>query len=200
MNFESKIMLKLNPFDLPPKTIIDYTTELLAQVQAMRHSPAFNYVIPGLTSWLIGTPHPEMGCVRMFSCSREHEEPILPHSHRFNFKCLVLAGSARNRIWQEDPHGDCYEVSDVTYEGLLGVHTKTPVSRNYYSYTESTYEEGDPYGMLASEFHSIYFSKGAEVLFFEGPPQATHSQILEPVVNGRTIPLFRTDPWMFSRD
>ena len=52
----------------------------------MKHSPVRNYAIPGLTSSLIGSPSPN-GTVRIFECSREHQEPIIPHSHRFSFQC-----------------------------------------------------------------------------------------------------------------
>lgn len=53
--------------------------------------------------------------------------------------------------------------------------------------------------MLASEVHSIHFSRGAQVLFFEGPTVADTSIILEPNVDGETIPTFRVEPWMFKR-
>jgi hypothetical protein len=95
-------------------------------IRAMRHSPRHNYVIPGLTSWLIGQPHPTMGCVRLFTMDRFHEEPIIPHSHRFAFRCRVLAGAVTNRIWIEDEDGDPYLCSEVTYEGELGKHRKFP--------------------------------------------------------------------------
>lgn len=175
---------------------------LLDHLKAMRHSPAHNYVIPGLTSWLIGTPHPHFGCVRMFSMSRLHEEPIIPHSHRFDFRCVVLQGSVRQRIWTSDacPDPDSFfQVSTVTYEGELGKHTKTSIGTSGYSVKETVYKEGSQYGMKAEEIHSIYFSKGAEVLFFEGLNRLDNSVVLEPVVHNQVIPLFKTEPWMFDK-
>lgn len=166
----------------------------------MAHSPAHNYVIPGLTSWLIGSPHPEHGCVRMFEMSRVHEEPIIPHSHRFDFRCIVLRGEVNNHIWYENEKtGDEYTISDVTYEGKLGVHNKTELRTGRFSRKIHTYLEGDEYAMKAEQFHSIYFSKGAVVLFFEGPNRLEKSQVLEPYINYETIPLFKTEPWMFKR-
>jgi len=177
--------------------------ETIAHINAMKHSPAHNYVIPGLTSWLIGTPNPKMGCVRLFTMSRFHEEPIVPHSHRFDFRCVVLKGFVTNRIWRQtcdQAIGDKYELSDVTYEGELGKHQRKHVGYDYFRMEESIYNEGEEYGMRAEEFHSIYFSRGAMVLFFEGPNRLELSQVLEPVVNEMTIPLFKTEPWMFAKD
>jgi hypothetical protein len=175
--------------------------DLISFVERMQHSPAHNYVIPGLTSWLIGAPHPVHGCVRLFTMSRHHEEPIIPHSHRFDFRCLVLRGKVHNHIWYRDStHGDVFEVSDVTYEGELGKHQRIVKERYRFSKSVRTYAEGEEYGMRAEEFHSIYFERGTSVLFFEGPNRLDLSQVLEPVVDNETIPLFRTEPWMFRRE
>lgn len=45
----------------------DFNVEMLL---AMRHSPRHNYVVPGLTSWLIGQPAPT-GTVRLFESHRK---------------------------------------------------------------------------------------------------------------------------------
>lgn len=175
--------------------------DLVSFIAKMKHSPAHNYVIPGLTSWLIGSPHPEHGSVRMFTMSRHHEEPIIPHSHRFDFRCLVMKGGVRNHIWRHDSvDGDLYAVSDVTYEGTLGVHQRAEVSQGRFSKTESSYTAGQEYAMRAEQFHSIYFDKGSMVLFFEGANRLDKSQILEPVVMDERIPLFKTEYWMFRRE
>ena len=60
------------------------------------------------------------------------------------------------------------------------------------------YGEGDVYGMLADEIHSIKFSRNAVVLFFEGPAMREGTHILEPVVDGDRLPTFRCEPWMFK--
>lgn len=177
--------------------------DLIAFVEAMKHSPAHNYVIPGLTSWLIGAPHPVHGCVRLFTMSRTHEEPIIPHSHRFDFRCRVLRGTVHNHIWRRTSSkysGDLYEESDVTYEGELGKHQRQVVGRDYFTRSIQTFTAGDEYAMKAEEIHSIYFERGTSVLFFEGPNRLELSQVLEPVVDGETIPLFRTEDWMFRRE
>lgn len=175
--------------------------DMIDFIERMKHSPAHNYVIPGLTSWLIGTPSKEHGCVRLFTMSRHHEEPIIPHSHRFDFRCLVLRGHVHNHLWRVDfGGGDWYEVSDVTYEGELGKHRKTAVRRDRYSREVNIYASGDEYAMRAEQFHSIYFERNTAVLFFEGPNRLELSQVLEPVVDGDTIPLFKTEDWMFRRE
>ena len=183
------------------------TKELLEHLKSMRHSPAHNYVIPGLTSWLIGNPHPEMGCVRMFSMSRLHEENIVPHSHRFDFRCVVLKGRVVNHIWQPAPtfeedgtdEADWYVKKEITYSGTLGTHDTRQAGVGTYIRRISYYNEGDEYSMKAEEFHSIRFDKGTEVLFFEGVNRLKTSFILEPMVNGEAIPLFKTEPWMFDK-
>lgn len=174
--------------------------QLALHLASMKHSPRHNYVIPGLTSWLVGGVDLSKGTgiVRLFTCSRDHEEPILPHTHRFNFTCVVLYGKVRNRIWWESSSGDEYMESSVTYEGIMGQHKKTECRIDRFTFTEHEYAADEEYSMKAGEFHSIYFSKGAQVLFFEGPSDPKMlSYVLEPVVDGEVIPLFRTDPWMF---
>lgn len=173
---------------------------LIAAIKAMMHSPVHNYVIPGLTSWLVGEKG-ENGFVRVFTMSRNHEEPIVPHSHRFDFVCKVLKGGVRNRIWStcDADKGDLYQQSIVSYEGTFGQHKLIPLVKEHWKYSEFSYGEGDEYGMTAEEVHSIYFEKGSMVLFFEGKARHPASIVLEPVVDGQTIPLMRTDPWMFRR-
>lgn len=178
------------------------TPELVSFIEQMKHSPAHNYVIPGLTSWLIGMPSKEHGCIRMFTMSRTHEEPIIPHSHRFDFRCLVLRGVVHNHIWSRQPRhlgGDQYEVSNVTYEGVLGKHQRSVAERAFFARDAKTYKTGEEYAMRAEQFHSIYFERGTSVLFFEGPNRLELSQVLEPVVDDEAIPLFKTEKWMFRR-
>jgi hypothetical protein len=176
------------------------SNDFIGFIESMKHSPARNYVIPGLTSWLIGSPHPIHGCVRLFTMSREHEESIIPHSHRFDFRCLVLRGKVTNNIWVKDGFGDEYAISDVTYEGKLGCHKRINAETGKFSKISCIYREGQEYAMKAEQFHSIYFGKGSSVLFFEGANRLDKSQILEPVVMGERIPLFKTEDWMFRKD
>jgi len=53
--------------------------------------------------------------------------------------------------------------------------------------------------MKSTQIHSINFAKGTEVLFFEGPTIMDTSVILEPYVDGETVPTFKTEPWMFKK-
>jgi hypothetical protein len=53
--------------------------------------------------------------------------------------------------------------------------------------------------MTADEIHSIFFGRDTSVLFFEGPNVSDTSIILEPVVDGETIPTFKVEPWAFKR-
>lgn len=65
---------------------------------------------------------------------------------------------------------------------------------------ETWYTAGETYSMSSDEVHSIYFTKGAVVLFFQGPDVADTSYILEPVANGVHVPTFRVEPWMFRQE
>jgi hypothetical protein len=177
----------------------NFDLEMLLQ---MAHSPLENYVIPGLTSKLIGAPSP-YGTVRLFECSRDHQESITPHSHRFDLQCWVLKGKVRNRIWTEvgyaNESGDMYCATTMRYDGSVGKYQREDGISGRWVYGDYLYAAGDWYAMKADEVHSIYFSKGAKVLFFEGPMLEETSIILEPVVNGEVIPTMKVEPWMFKR-
>lgn len=172
-------------------------TELLR----MAHSPVRNYVLPGLTSSLIGAPS-EHGVVRLFQNSRDHQETITPHSHRFDFQCWVLRGSVRNRLWRKsyahDPQADSYRTTVLRYAGEIGKYTTELCGVDRWVYSDRTFEEGQCYAMRAHEVHSIFFSRGATVLFFEGASIADCSIVIEPVVDGETIPTLEVKPWMFK--
>lgn len=176
---------------------------LLAFVQKMKHSPLRNYAgIPGLTSWAIGgMGTPGAGMVRMMECSREHHENIIPHSHRFDLHCIVLAGSVRNVLWEKRLAGDSYRMSELraSKPGLyvFSQHEDSGQVDKWQAY-ETKYETGAEYHMKARQVHSIYFSRGAVVLFFEGPQVSAESIILEPFIDGEVVPTFKVEPWMFK--
>lgn len=166
---------------------------------AMAHSPLHNYAgAPGLTSYLLGNPGPT-GCVRLFSCQREHEEAITPHSHRFDFECLVLRGSVRNHVWRPGG-GDPFAVSRMKYLGTPGQFEREAEGTRSYIKHSLAYSAGQTYRMRHDAIHSINFSRGALVLFFEGPQRADSSVILEPWVNGERVPTFETREWMFKAE
>lgn len=178
----------------------NFNVEMLMK---MAHSPVANYVIPGLTSRLIGHPdrYGTHGTIRLFECERDHQENITPHSHRFDLQCWVLAGSVMNRLWKQVgdsyPNADLYELSELQYKAM-GDYKTYPVEQKRYIYEDQTYVAGDCYSMKASEIHSIKFSRGAKVLLFEGKSYAK-SFFIEPVVQDEVIRTFQVAPWMFKR-
>jgi hypothetical protein len=50
-----------------------------------------NYIVPGLNSTMLAMSAGG-GVVRLFEMTREQEAYIVPHDHRYNFTCYVLAG------------------------------------------------------------------------------------------------------------
>lgn len=175
----------------------------LRELLRMAHSPVRNYVLPGLTSSLIGAPSPH-GTVRLFQNTRDHQETITPHSHRFDFQCWVLRGSVRNRLWlsrgYNDGESDLYRKTTLSYRGTIGEYDATSGEDGWWHHKTYTYEAGQCYGMASHEIHSIFFSRDAIVLFFEGPAKADASVILEPVAYGEVVPTFEVKSWMFQRE
>lgn len=171
--------------------------KLIEILQDMKTSKVSNYVIAGLDSYML-----EAGNIRMFENSRNHQDQVTPHSHRFDFVCLVLSGHVINKIWTEcsEEEGDIFEISTLDYSGAIGEHKKQIQGRSYYSFENNTYHEGQCYSMSAEEIHSIQFSRGAKVLFFEGPQFQKTSLIIEPVVNGEVIKTYESRDYMFKRN
>ena len=171
---------------------------------AMSHSPVRNYVIPGLTSYLIGQPS-ESGTVRLFCNERDHQEQITPHSHRFDFQCWVLAGKVTNRIWTRNhymthPDGDIFVSSHIKCCGRIGAYEKKVNDRGNWSYRDFTYSAGECYSMKHNDIHSIQFSRGAKVLFFEGATITDTSTVIEPYTGDKHIETMEVRPWMFQKE
>ena len=169
-------------------------------VLGMTHSRIRNYIAPGLTSWLVGGE----GCgkVRLFTSDRDTREWITPHSHRFDFTCLVLAGEVTNILFQWEPafsNGNRYAVGTLRAGGLGTYEFEPGTGAEPYSELSTVYRTGDTYSMKHDEIHTIRFSRGCAVLFFEGPEVAETSKVLEPWSDGRRVPTFVTMPWMFDR-
>lgn len=167
---------------------------------AMRHSPVRNYIVPGLTSWLIGSPG-ENGLVRLFESSREQQEFITPHSHRFDFQSWILKGSVVNRLWHRGySPADMFYAKEIEYRGAIGQYEEVGGEAQYFKYEDKSYSAGECYAMTHKQIHSINFSRNALVLIFEGPQKTNRTTVLEPWVNGLQIPTMQVQPWMFQKD
>lgn len=182
-----------------PRGIPDQVIEVLA---SMEHDTLLNYIAPGLNSSLIGGTG-KSGCVRVFKSQLDQVQPITPHSHRYDFACLVLRGAVTNRIWQrsKDQNATSYQCSQLIFNGKPGqceVHQHGEIDT--WSFKDHIYRASEWYSMKAEQFHSIYFSKGAIVLFFEGAQRLEHSYVLQPYTNGQVVPTFKVEPWMFKRN
>ena len=172
--------------------------DVIKHLISMRHSPLYNYIVPGLTSWLI-MDNGELGKIRLFESSREQQEFITPHSHRFDFTACVVRGQVENTLWVEGD-GDKYMMTQTKYLGEPGKYESRPIKEKRYTTDTLTHVEGDWYGMKFSDIHSIKFSRGAFVLFFEGVSKTNTTYILEPFVDGEHIPTMKTEPWMFKKE
>jgi hypothetical protein len=185
-------------FDMKPLQL----EAILSAIQPMKHNRLRNYIAPGLTSHLVGGG--EYGKVRLFTAERYTMEFITPHSHRFDFTCLVLRGGVHNTIFSPGgAHCEEWCVSTINQvcglDGLLKFTHVRDEEPSYWFPVMNSYRAGDTYSMNHEEIHSIRFERGSEVLFFEGPQLQTFSHMLEPWEHGKVIPTFRTEPWMFDR-
>jgi len=169
---------------------------LLDVLSSMQSDMIDNYVIAGLSSSLLGG-----GKVRYFENSREHLDSITPHSHRFNFACLVLEGTVINTLWHEcdKEDGDKFRLTRLNYTGTIGEYSAEQIADNYYKPSHYKYHAGEIYNMSHDEIHSIRFSRGAKVLFFEGPTVKASSHAIEPMVDGEIIRTLEVKDYMFRK-
>jgi hypothetical protein len=181
-------------------------------IRSARKNPLRNYIVPGLTSWLVKDRENDNDvCIRMFEMEREFVWQVTPHSHRFDFECVVLEGQvlntiyvdpevemAKHRFYGTEP--DLYRQTDLVYLGKPGQYRLGAQIQVSMCIRTSLYEQGQTYRMDADQIHSIRFSKGTQVLFFEGPIKTNKSVYLEPIVNGQTIETMKVEPWMFLKE
>lgn len=174
--------------------------EIFNVVRSMANSKVKNYIVPGLTSSLIGGG--KFGKVRLFEASRLQTEFISPHSHRFNFACLVLRGLVKNIVWQKcnQQDGDYYQKSKLFVGEDFGDYKLEDEERGFWKFSAKTFIENQWYTMQHREIHSIEFSKDAIVLFFEGYKKSEFSYVLEPIVEGSKVPTFKVEDWMFKTE
>jgi hypothetical protein len=181
-----------------------FTKTILASIRPMCNNRLSNYILPGLSSVLIGGDD-AYGKVRLFESSRDTLEFITPHSHRFDFTAIVLAGEVENTLFVHSPSGagDEWCRSTITQvcgkDGILNYSHERDADRTWWTKTVHTYGEEDTYSMQFHEIHSIKFSRGARVLMLEGPQVINHSIMIEPWVDGRVVPTFKVEKWMFNR-
>ena len=170
----------------------------LSILKEMRHSPIRNYVVPGVTSWLIGHPH-KNGCTRMFTCDRDHFEPVIPHSHRFNMLSVVLKGEVMNLTWNIESSEDLYAKVTQKYWGNPGEYSFEGSDTNRWVPKSAHYAAWESYYIPHKQIHSIFFSKNSEVLVFEDPELSETSSILLPVVDDEIVNTFKIESWMFKK-
>src|SRR6185436_17204277 len=70
----------------------------LQLLNLVKYSPIRNYVVPGVTSWIIAPETPEHGLFRLFTCDRFQLVTVAPHSHRYDLNCTVMNGAVYNTI------------------------------------------------------------------------------------------------------
>lgn len=179
---------------------------ILTAIQTMKNSRLRNYIAPGLTSHLIGGEG--FGKVRLFTAERTTMEFITPHDHRYDFTCWVLRGAVHNTLFKpndtKESNCEVWSVASVyqhchPYGPIVHRLIRTEAPSYWYTTTE-TYKAGSTYSMKHSDIHSIKFDRGTEVLFFEGPECHQSSRILEPWEDGKVVPTFRKENWMYQKD
>ena len=173
--------------------ILKWIQGMTAPSEVMR-----NYIVPGLSSTMLSRGE-DGSKVRMFEMSREQELFVAPHSHRYNFACNVLTGIVENTVLREsdDDKGDLFQEVRQTYLDSPGKYESSVESIPVrYVRDKYVYRKGDWYGMSHGEIHSIWFSKGARVLFLEGPDLKDSSVVLQPY-SDRPCDISFTADWMF---
>lgn len=172
-------------------------TDLKNILDSMKSSTLTNYVIPGLESSLIGK---EYGTVRLFHANMNPSYPTAPHSHRYNLACLVLSGMVTNTLWKPctENMGDFFEETNLNYMDCPGDYQKSIIGRNWYCAYKHKYSKNEWYFLDAEDIHSIEFAKNTSVLVLQSNNVSDSSVMLEPVIDGKKIPLGKTQDWMFK--
>lgn len=173
--------------------------DVIKHLVSMRHSPLHNYIVPGLTSWMI-MDRGDLGKIRLFECSRDQQEFITPHSHRFDFSACVIRGKVRNTLWVPvENGGDQYMVTSTKYLGKPGQYESKQEYVQRFTSDTLSHHEGEWYSMKFNEIHSIKFSRGALVLFIENRAMTDTTKVIEPFVDDEYLPTMKTEPWMFRK-
>lgn len=176
---------------------------LQKHIGTMAHSELKNYIIPGLSSFLVGGKG-NNGLVRMFDASREQLNSITPHSHRYSLFCLVLSGEVWNDTWSKsafDNVGEEFQKTTIVYNGKPGQysnHVDAP-ENGMWCYERRIYVESEVYFIPHDEIHSIKFVDDAKVLVFEGPQVTDTTHVLFPLCDGMVIDTLAIEPWMFQK-
>lgn len=176
------------------------STAFLRTLEEMSHHSVRNYIAPGLTSSLLGGDG--RGMVRVFTSDRDTREWVTPHSHRFNFSCIVIRGQVENMLFTPGA-GNKYCPATLRRKGGIGEGyevIRNPENAKEYTELTRVYSQGETYSLAHTDIHSIRFSKDAVVLFLEGPLVVEETTILEPFSNGSIVETFETKPWMFQKD
>lgn len=178
--------------------------DTLQLLSLIRRDPLYNYIIPGLTSYIVHEYGEDAGMIRMFVMERTQLADIAPHSHRFDFECTVLRGSVQNTIWtpvNTHPLGEPFVETKLTYLGKPGEYSQeTAKEPTYWSPATEHYSTAKPfYRMTSDQVHSIRFSHDAIVLFKEGPTKSRETVMLDPWTRGKIATISKTRDWMFQK-
>lgn len=171
----------------------------------LKHSPIHNYILPGLTSWMLKAGDEDNGAVRMFESSRETQEFTTPHSHRYGLHCEVLEGWVENTIWTGSTTFGSGQIADewmmcrLKYGGEPGKYDMTHQGMCRFQYSTTRHQKGSSYSMKHTDIHSIRFSRGAVVIITETRHRTDTTQILLPMAYDKPVPTFQVQPWMYNK-
>lgn len=184
--------------------------ELSKLLREMGHSKVDNYIVPDVSSQLIGSDSGERGRVRIFDSSRDQDMFVTPHNHRFDLWCYVVQGEVENILYKthyanlqkiQSSRADTYDVVQQRYNGEIGEYEEIRRNKDRYAKFSTKYTEGSQYFMRYDEIHSIKFGRGAMLLIIEGKPKRDSNQVLLPVdYQGNTINTLSNEDWMFRRE
>ncbi len=179
-------------------------SKLLALLDGMSHSQVNNYIVPDVSSKLLGSDDGEHGRFRIFDSRRDQDMLVTPHNHRFNLWSMVIQGQVENTVYTPDrDNGDLYMQTSMRYNGEIGKYVRGSFQEKRYVKKINSYTAGSSYYMRFQDIHTIKFHKDTVLLIVEGKPIREINEILEPVTQDgthiRTIP-DETPAWQFCND
>lgn len=180
---------------LDPKYLNQDTVMVLPRGRILK-----NYIVPGMISIELG-PTTEGGFARILHMTREQEFWVTAHDHRYNLHCQVITGIVTNYLYELTYH---VERAAATHTILKYNKTKHSLDETLPifvkgNYKATSYGHGQIYTLVHDVFHSIWMTKGTQVLIVESAQMKDFNHCLVPYVQGKIANTFLWKHWMMEQ-